>query len=111
MSKRYNIKWNESDSKELARAVKNYNAKITRLSKKEEYKGVILPEKASVKQLKELVSTRRDLQRELKSLQRFTKRGSETIVDVPNTDNTIQLTKWQKGFLRCRTSPASVNAR
>jgi len=46
--------------------------------------------------MRELVNTRRDLQRELKSLQKFTQRGSEEVITVPNTDNNIQLTKWQK---------------
>lgn len=96
MSKRYNIRWTENDLKEINRSVKNFNAKIKRLETK--YKGtdVILPEKVSVKELKDLIGTRRDLQRELKSLQRFTQRGSEEIVSIPNTDNNIQVTKWQR---------------
>lgn len=96
MSKRYNIRWNESDLRELTKAVKNFNAKITRLEKNPAYKDVILPERASVKQLKELVTTRRDLQREIKSLKRFTKRGAEKIVRVPITQNELYITNWQK---------------
>lgn len=96
MSKRYNIKWNENDNKELAKSVKNFNAKVKRLEKKYEGQNVILPEKVSVKELKDLVNTRRDLQREMKSLQRFTQRGSEKLVTIDNTDNNITLTEWQK---------------
>lgn len=96
MPKQYNIRWSENDNKELQRSVKNFNAKLKRLEEKYSGTDVILPEKITVKQMRELVNTRRDLQRELKSLQKFTQRGSEEVVSVPKTDNNIQLTKWQK---------------
>ena len=96
MSKQYNIRWSENDIKELNRSVKNFNAKVKRLETKYAGTDVILPEKMSVKELKEIVTTRRDLQRELKSLQRFTDRGSEKVVDIPNTNNNIKMTKWQR---------------
>ena len=57
-----------------------------------------------MKQMRELVNTRRDLQRELKSLQTFTQRGSETIVDVPITDSNIQMTQWQKSEMSKRAA-------
>lgn len=96
MSKRYNIRWSEDDLKELNRTVKNFNAKVKRLETKYAGTDVVLPEKMSVKELRGVVTTRRDLQRELRSLQRFTERGSEQIVNIPNTNNNIQMTKWQR---------------
>ena len=104
MSKQYNIRWSENDNKELQRAVKNFNAKVKRLEQK--YKGtdVIIPEKVTMKQMRDLVNTRRDLKREIKSLQKFTERGSEVVVDIPNTDHNIQLTKWQFEDLKKRAS-------
>ena len=96
MSRTYNIRWTENDSKELSRAVKNFNAKVRRLEKKYAGQDVVLPEKVSVKELQNVIGTRRDLQRELKSLQRFSKRGAEEIVEAPITENTIRLTKWQR---------------
>lgn len=96
MPRQYNIRWSESDSKELARSVKNFNAKVKRLETKYAGTDIVLPERLSVKELREVVTTRRDLNRELKSLQRFTERGSEEIVDIPNTNNNIQMTKWQR---------------
>lgn len=104
MSKKHSIRWNESDSAELARRVKNFNSKVRRLEKKFSETDVIIPERVSVKQLKDLIDTRQDLNRELKSLERFTVRGSETIITVPNTDNNIQLTKWQKDEMSRRAS-------
>lgn len=96
MSKQYNIRWSEADNKELSRLVRNFNSKVKRLEKKYSGTDVIIPEKVSVKDLKDLINTRRDLNRELKSLQNFTQRGSEEVITIPNTDNNIQLTKWQK---------------
>ena len=96
MSRTYNIRWTENDSKELSRAVKNFNAKVRRLEKKYAGQDVVLPEKVSVKELQNVIGTRRDLNRELKSLQRFSQRGAEDIVEAPITENTIRLTKWQR---------------
>lgn len=96
MSKQYHIRWNESDNKELARVVRNFNAKINRLAKKDPQNKNVLPEKVTVGQLKELINTRRDLNRELNALKRFSKRGAEEIVSVPGTDYNVRLTKWQR---------------
>ena len=110
MSRKYNIRWSENDSQALSKAVKNFNAKVSRLEKKYgDDPSIVLPERVSVKQMRVLVTTRRDLQRELKSLQTFTQRGSETIVDVPITDSNIQMTQWQKSEMSKRA--AIINRR
>lgn len=96
MSKQHRIKWRESDTAELVRVVKNYNAKINRLVKKNPQNKNVLPQKVTVADMKELINTRQDLKRELNTLKRFSKRGAEIIVDVPDTDNNIRITKWQK---------------
>lgn len=108
MSKYHRIRWSESDNKELARVVKNFNAKIDRLNKKDPSKMLnslpegmkvnknALPEKVSVGQLKELIKTRQDLKRELNSLKRFSKKGAEKIELVPDTDYNLQVSNWQR---------------
>lgn len=96
MSKRYNIRWSKSDNTELRKAVKNFNAKISRLEKKYPEMKSALPEKTSVEQMKELIDTRQDLKRELNALRRFSKRGAEEFVEVPNNDYNLKITKWQK---------------
>lgn len=96
MPRQYNIKWRDTDTEELRKAIKNFNAKITRLEKKYPKNKNILPEKVSMKELKSLIDTRQDLKREINSLKRFTKRGSEEIVQVPGTDYNLKTTKWQK---------------
>ena len=103
MSRKYNIRWNENDLKEIKRLTKNFNAKVRRLEKK--YAGnsdVILPEKVSYKDIVELVKTRGDLNRELKSLQSFTDRGSEKLVKLPKSDNNKKITNWQKKDMKKR---------
>lgn len=104
MSRRHNIKWQKSDSQELSKAVKNFNAKITRLEKKNPELKNALPEKASVKHLKEIISTRQDLKRELNALNRFTDRKNKISVSENGEyegieiygDYNIKITKWQK---------------
>ncbi len=112
MSKQYNIRWTQNDVKELQRLAKNFNAKVSRLEKK--YGGnpdVFLPDRVTVAQMRENIGTRRDLQRELKSLQSFTQRGSDELVKIQSvnsiTDNNILLTKWQKQEMQSRVK--SIN--
>ena len=95
MSKYHKINWRESDTKELNRVVKNFNAKINRLAKKDNTLAAILPEKVKVSELKELIKTRQDLNRELNMLKRFSRKGSEKVVIIPDNDNNLQITKWQ----------------
>lgn len=110
MSKQYKIRWKPSDEKELARVVKNFNAKLTRLKKNPQLletdytrkHGIsrqsmlsALPDKVSVKELKQLINSRQDLNRELNALKRFSKRGAEQIRIVPNTEYNLKITKWQ----------------
>ena len=124
MSKQHKIRWTRADNQELARVVRNYNAKIKRLAENPsrlrnsvtDELGVSdysiknsLPEKTSVKELKALINTRQDLKRELNSLQRFAKKGSEEIVIVPDTKYNIIITKWQKKEMTMRV--AMINRR
>lgn len=103
MSKRYNIRWKPDDNQELRRAVKNFNAKVDRLAKKNPQNKNALPQKITVKQIKELVITRQDLNRELNALRRFSKKGMEELITVPNSDYNLKITKWQKEEMTRRT--------
>ena len=104
MSKQNRINWRDSDKQELKRAVKNFNAKIKRLEKKNPSNKNVLPEKVSVAQMQELINTRQDLNREINALKRFTKRGAEEIVDVPGTDYNLKITKWQRTEMNRRAA-------
>lgn len=81
------------DRKTLARTVKNFNAKITRLEKKHPELKEFLPEKISVKDLKSNIETRQDFNRELKSLKRFSKKGAEKPI---LSKSGITTTAWEK---------------
>lgn len=104
MSKLYNIRWSDADNKELRRVVKNYNAKISRLEKKNPQLKNALPEKTSVKAMRELIATRNDLNRELNSLRRFSKKGAETLVVAPGNEYNTKITKWQRTEMNRRAS-------
>ena len=105
MYKYHRIRWQDSDLKELEKAVKNFNAKINRISKKNPQLERMLPEKMEVANLKNIINTRQDLNREINALKRFTNRKNtitinengtfEGIVTIPNNDNNTQITKWQ----------------
>lgn len=102
MSRKYNIRWTDSDNQEIRRAVKNFNAKITRLEKKiPEHQRKALPERVSARELKDLVTTRSDLKRELNALRRFSQKGAEELVLLPDNDSTT-ITKWQRNEMSRR---------
>ena len=93
MSRKYNIRWREADEKELQRVVKNYNAKLSRLAKKNPEMKNALPDRVSAAQLRDMIETRQDLNRELNSLRRFSQKGAEELVEVPDNDYNLKITK------------------
>lgn len=93
MQKRYNIKWRESDEKELAKAVRKFNAKRTRLLKQIPDLEEFLPAKISTKEIREQIKTRRDLKNELNSIERFMRKGAEKPVV---TKEGIKTTTYEK---------------
>jgi hypothetical protein len=107
MSKQYNIKWREQDEKELRRVVRNFNDKLRRLVKENPENKNILPQfwneqtqqfesRVVVKNLKELIQTRADYNRQLNMLKRFGRRGAEDIIEAPTNEYGARTTKWQK---------------
>ena len=107
MSKQYNIKWREQDEKELRRVVRNFNDKLRRLVKENPENQNILPQfwneqtqefesRVTIKNLKELIQTRADYNRQLNMLRRFSRRGAEEIIEAPTNEYGARTTKWQK---------------
>lgn len=117
MSRKHKIRWQENDKQELARAVKNFNAKISRIEKKYPELKNALPEKMKVGELKDLINTRQDLKRELNSLKRFTDVKNRISLQEDGTlegieiygDYNIKITKWQKKEINRRI--ATINTR
>lgn len=97
MPRQPNIRWSKSDVESLKKAVRNFNAKVNRLNKKyADSTDVVIPEKISVNDFKNMISTRQDYNRELNALKRFSKRGSEQLTTISTEQGDISLTKWQK---------------
>ena len=82
------IRYDKELTKEINKTIKNFNQKITRLEKLEKQ---LLPEKITKKELKE-ITTRSELRRKLKELQRFSKRGAEDIIE---TSGGVILTQYE----------------
>lgn len=106
MSKKHNIKWRDSDRKALATAVRKFNSKRTKLLKVVPELEDFLPKKASVKEIKDSVRTRRDFNNELKSLERFLAKGAEKPIV---TKEGVKTTQYQKRELRIKVN--AINAR
>lgn len=93
MPRQYNIKWRNKDKTRLSNTVRQFNAKITRMLKKNPELAPYLPERLTVQGLRDKIQTRQDFNREIKSARRFLKPGAET----PVTSATgIRTTRWDK---------------
>lgn len=106
MQKRYNIKWRDTDEKELAKAVRKFNAKRTRLLKQVPELEEFLPPKASTKEIRKSVQTRRDLKNELNALERFMRKGAEKPIV---TKEGIKTTAYEKKEIAIKVR--SINQR
>lgn len=79
------IRYDSEYNRNIARVVSNFNRKIARLQKAGQ---VVLPQRVSVRELKASANTRGELNRQLRDLQRFGRRGSENIVTVGGKEYT-----------------------
>lgn len=109
MSRKYNIRWSQNDEAELKRVVKNFNAKLTRLAKKDPKNQNALPERVSAANLKNMIQSRQDLNRELNALRRFSERGAEELVDIPDNYYNEKITKWQRTEMNRRAGQVNRN--
>lgn len=107
MPEQYNIKWRVQDEKELRRVARNFNSKLRRLVKQHPENKNIFPQfynrkteefesRITVDTLKDLIETRKDYNRQLNMLKRFSKRGAERIIDAPGNEYGTKTTVWQK---------------
>lgn len=107
MPEQHNIKWRIQDEEELRRVARNFNSKLRRLVKTHPENKNILPQfynektdqfesRITVEGLKNLIETRKDYNRNLNMLKRFSRRGAERIVEAPGNDYNSKTTLWQK---------------
>lgn len=83
------IRYDKKLNQEINKTIRNFNQKIARLEKQERE---LLPAKITKKEIKKDVSSRSELQRKLKELQRFSKRGAEEII---TTSGGIRTTRYE----------------
>ena len=81
------IRYDKKLNQEINRVIKNFNQKIARLEKDQRE---LLPSKITKKDLKSSVYTRRELNRKLNGLKRFSKRGAEEIITTKGGVRTTQ---------------------
>lgn len=100
LSKPPKIKWKTEDVENLKKAVKRFNAKRSRLIKKQPSYETLIP-KMSVRELRKEIETRRDLNFQLNSMKRFLEKGAEEIVVNPQG---VHATRWEIRELRYATN-------
>lgn len=97
------IRYDKKLNQEINKTIRNFNQKIARLEKQERE---LLPNKITKKSLKESVFTRAELNRKLKELQRFSKRGAEEII---TTRGGVKLTQYELTNIRKESSRVKRN--
>lgn len=80
MARTNKIKWRNQDRVLLSRTVQQFNAKLTRESKKNPTIIEFLPERLKVADIRQQIQTRKDYNRLIKSYQRFLQKDSTKLV-------------------------------
>lgn len=83
-------KISKDSQKELQRAINNFNSKIKRLESVD--REIDIPEKESISAIKDRVSSKWDLNREIDRLERFTKRNAE---DLIKNKSGVVMSRWE----------------
>ena len=92
MPKNSVIKWRKEDERVLRKAISDFNKKVSKLEKTRKDKSY-LPAKLDYQGTKELVKTRSELDRIVRSLGRF--KGAESFKKV-TLPSGVELTNWEK---------------
>lgn len=90
MAKEYNIKWTRSDYGKLSQAISQFNKNIKKLEAVES--ELILPDVVNYQKLKAGITTRKELNRLIRSLRRFSKPSKQKSVKL---ESGIEITRWE----------------
>ena len=93
MARKPAIRWRSSDYKDLERRVRNFNRKIDRVLAKEPDADRYLPDKLSLPEMRKNIGTRREYNRAMKAMERFSQRGAEKKIV---NDLGLELTQWER---------------
>lgn len=88
------IRWTENQVNKLKKAVNNFNSKVRRLKQNDELVS-ILPSTVKFSELKNDIKIASELNRRVKMLQRFSRRGAEKLAE--NTSEAMS--NWEKNEL------------
>ena len=86
------IKWTRGDAIRLGRAIAEFNRAVKELEN--EINKLYLPELKEYRVVRESLKTRAELNRIIKSMQRFSK--YTTSADIVTTESGEVMTKWEK---------------
>lgn len=100
------IRWKQIDYLTLGKAVANYNKKIIRLQNEEN--KLYLPETINYQDVKNKITTRRELNRVINSLRRFLRKGAE---DLYITQAGESITRWERNELSIQSRIAQNRLR
>lgn len=100
------IRWKRGDYITLGKAVSNFNKKIRELQTEEN--KLYLPEEVNYKNLKDEITTRRELNRIINRLKRFQEDGAEKIVENSAGQ---KMTLWEnnENIIAKRTASRNIN--
>ena len=84
------FKFSKENSKELQKAINKFNAKIKRLETVD--REIDIPEKENITAIKERVTNKWELNREIDKLERFTKRNAEELI---KNNSGVVMSRWE----------------
>ena len=97
------IRWTRSDYLKLSYAVRKFNQTIGELEKLDKN---VLPEEYKYTELRDSIYSRRELNRVIKALRRFSKASQQRVVSSPSGE---KMTQWELGELKKAQKRALVN--
>lgn len=101
LPKQSKIRWQRGDYITLGKAVSEFNKKINELQKDESKD--YLPDTLEYKEVKENITSRKELNRVINSLRRFKKEGAE---DLYKLESGQEITKWEMNEIRLQRNIA-----
>lgn len=93
------IRWTKSDYSRLRSSINKFNRKVVRLKSQ----GLTyIPDEVKYKDYKNMIKSRRDLEREIKTLERFSRENATDLVYVESMEGKVPITRWQRNEINRR---------
>lgn len=103
MPKQYNIRWSESDVKNLRNTIRAFNSKITRVGKNSDVLPY-LPAYVNIQEITQQITTRAEYNKVIRRLKRFLKPDAEKLVTGKQG---LTLTRYDLGEVRINLARAN----